>query len=295
MAKKITSTEDITRTKHEQLLYTSLRIRAQNAGGSGTVLFSAPGNPSKPDEKETYVLTNHHVVEGLITVEEEWDSLLGRKVKKEKKATARAEVFKYNYLSRNVGQTGLEADIVAYDARLDLALLKLRDITGLSNVANMLPTDAIQELHIYDQVTAVGAQLGVPPISTNGEIVYMDAEIDNERYIMGTYNSIYGSSGGAVFRWSEIRERYEFIGVPARITVVPKMFDVEAITHMSYFIPIESVFSFLKDWCYHFIFDPKANAAHCHQMRERMRADSRKTLERMYGVVDQEAEKTPKQ
>lgn len=272
--------------KHEQLLYTSVRIRAQNSGGSGTILFSGPANPDVPNEKETYILTNHHVVDGLITIEEEWDSLLGRKVKKEKKATARAELFKYNHLSRNVGQTGLEADIVAYDARLDLALLRLRDITGLPNVANIFPHELVREIHIFDEVVAVGAQLGVPPISTTGYIVYMDAEIENERYNMGTYNSIYGSSGGAVFRWSTEREIWEFIGVPARITVMPKMFDVETITHMSYFIPIESVIGFLREWCYTFIFDKSVTVAECHKMRESRRADARKQLERMYGVVE---------
>ncbi len=249
-------------------------------------MFSAPVNEDKPDEKETYVLTNHHVIEGLISVEEGWDSMLGRKIKREKKATARVELFKYNHLSRNVGQTGLEADIVAYDARLDLALLKLRDITGLDNVSYIFPQESVREVHIFDDVVAVGAQLGVPPISTYGHIVYMDAEIENERYNMGTYNSIYGSSGGAVFRWSTERERYEFVGVPARITVVPKMFDVETVTHMSYFIPIESVYGFLREWCYDFIFDSSVTAKDCHARREGMRADARKTLERMYGVVE---------
>jgi len=279
---------DNIRTKHEQMLYTSIRVRAQKSGGSGTILFSGKSSSnSTSEDRETYVLTNHHVIDGLIAVEEEWDSLLGRKVKKEKKSTARVEVFKYNHLSRNVGQTGLEADIVAYDARLDLALLRLRDISGLAHVANIIPQSAIRDLHIFDDIIAVGAQLGAPPISTYGHIVYMDSEIENERYNMGTYNSIYGSSGGSVFWWSEDRQRYEFVGVPARITVVPGIFDVDTITHMSYFIPIESVFGFLKDWCYDFIFDSSITPEECHKKRESKRADARKTLERMYGVVDQ--------
>jgi len=268
---------------HDEMLYTSLRIRAGNAGGSGTVLFS---KEVKTGESETYILTNHHVVDDSIKVEEDWDSLLGRKIKKEKRSTVKAEIFQYNFLSRNVGQKALDTDIVAYDSRVDLALLKLRDINALGNVAYIIPQDGVRDIHIYDEVIAVGAQLGVPPISTSGFIVYMDSEIDNERFNMGTYNSIYGSSGGAVFRYSEERKHYEFIGVPARVTVMPKMFDVETISHMSYFIPIESVFTFLKEWCYDFIFDPRINVQDCHKKRDSKRTEARKSIERMYGMVE---------
>lgn len=280
--KKNDSVEKISQM-HNEMLYTSLRIRAGTSGGSGTVLYS---QVIKNDEAETYILTNHHVVDDLIKVEEDWDSLLGRKVKKEKRSAAKVENFQYNYLSRNVGQKSLDADIVAYDSRLDLALLRLRDINPLPNVAFIIPEDKVEEIHIYDDVIAVGAQLGVPPISTVGHVVFMDAEIDNERFNMGTYNSIYGSSGGAVFRYSVDRGHYEFIGVPARVTVMPKIFDVETITHMSYFIPIESVIGFLKEWCYDFIIDSKVNTQDCHKRRENKRTDARKSLERMYGVVE---------
>jgi hypothetical protein len=270
---------------HNEMLYTALRIRADKAGGSGTVLFS---QINKEGEAETYILTNHHVIDNLIKVPEEWDSLLGRKIKKERRATARAEFFQYNYLSRNVGQTGLDADVVAYDAKLDLALLKLRDISPIEHVATIIPVNKIKELHIFDDIIAIGAQLGVPPIATEGKIVYMDAEIDNERFNMGTYNSIYGSSGGSVFRYSEERDKYEFIGVPSRVTVLPQMFSVDTVTHMSYFIPIESVIGFLKDWCYDFVFDPNSKIEDCHQKRELKKIDARKNLERMYGVVEPE-------
>ena len=279
--KKQRSREEEIKKQHEEMLYTSVRVRAGRTGGSGTILFSQDVN----GEAETYVLTNHHVVDDLIEVEEEWDSLLGRPIKKEKRATAKVEVFKYNHLSRNIGQTGLDADIIAYDAKKDLALLKLRDIFKKDNVAIFFPPQNVKELHIFDNVTAVGAQLGVPPIATEGQIVYMDAEIENERFNMGTYNSIYGSSGGAVFRFSHDRDCYEFIGVPARVTVMGSMFAVDTITHMSYFIPLESIVDFLKDWSYEFIYDSDKKVADCHKKREDKRADARKTIERMYGVV----------
>jgi S1-C subfamily serine protease len=274
---------------HEEMLYTSVRIRADQAGGSGTILFSKPESAKKKFSK-TFVLTNHHVVEDLICVSEEWDPKLGRKIKKENRSIAQVELFKYNDLSRNVGQTSLDADIVAYDAQLDLALLQVRDTTKAEHVALIIPEGSTEDIHIYDEIIAIGAQLGVPPISTSGNVVYMDADINNARYNMGTYNSIYGSSGGSVFRYSYERAQYEFVGVPARVTVRPMMFDVETITHMSYFIPIESVMGFLDEWSYEFIYDQSKTIAECDDKREEKQSAARKNLERMYGMIEPEGE-----
>jgi len=280
-------TIQITEQKHHEMLYTSLRIRAGDSSGSGTVLYSKIVNNR---EAETYILTNHHVIDDLIVIADSWDSLLGRNVKKEKRSVARAEIFQYNHLSRNIGRTGLDADIVAYDEKLDLALLKLRDVNPVKYVAYFIPQDKIREIHIFDEICAVGAQLGVPPIPTYGQVVHMDSEIENERFNMGTYNSIYGSSGGAVFRYAPDRGHYEFVGVPARVQVLPQIFSVDTITHLSYFIPIESVLLFLKEWCYEFISDPTADVAECHKRRDLKKTDARKSLERMYGVVEPDAE-----
>ncbi len=52
---------------------------------------------------------------------------------------------------------------------------------------------------------------------THGDIQHMDDEIDNEVYWMSTAQTIFGNSGGAVFR--PRNGHYEFIGVPSRIAV----------------------------------------------------------------------------
>ena len=50
--------------KHEQMFYPTVRVRAKNAGGSGTVVYSKKHN----NEVHTYVVTNHHVVSDCIKV-----------------------------------------------------------------------------------------------------------------------------------------------------------------------------------------------------------------------------------
>jgi hypothetical protein len=61
--------------KHEKMLYPTVRVRTDQAGGSGTVIYSKllPGEEKK---YETYVLTNCHVVSSNIKVEKKWSTLL---------------------------------------------------------------------------------------------------------------------------------------------------------------------------------------------------------------------------
>ena len=65
--------------KHEQMFYPTVRVRAQKAGGSGTVVYSKQHD----GEYHTYVITNHHVVSNCIHLEKKWDPVIKRKVDKE--------------------------------------------------------------------------------------------------------------------------------------------------------------------------------------------------------------------
>jgi hypothetical protein len=95
----------------------------------------------------------------------------------------------------------------------------------------------------------------------------MDDEISHYRYWMSTAQTIFGNSGGALYRYSEERKKYEYIGIPSRITVQPMGFTKDPITHMGYFIPIERVYSLLRDNDYHFIFDKEMSFDQCAELR----------------------------
>ena len=113
----------------------------------------------------------------------------------------------------------------------------------------------------------MGASLGHAPIATNGHICYMDDEISHYRYWMSTAQTIFGNSGGALYRYSDERKEYEYIGIPSRITVQPMGFSSDPITHMGYFIPIERVYNLLRDNDYHFIFDDAMTFEECARLR----------------------------
>jgi len=254
--------------QHEQMFYPTVRVRSKRAGGSGTVVYSEEYNK----EVYTYVITNHHVVSESIQIEKKWDPILKRKVDKETLDTVYVEFFKYNNYSHCIGSFAVEADIVAYsevEGGQDWALLRVRDKENKAdNVANLFPTNDIDNVHIFDECYAVGASLGHPPIASKGMITYMDDEIDHYKYWMSSAQTIYGNSGGSVFRWSNSRKIYEYIGVPSRISVQPVGFSADAITHMGYFIPIDRIYKLLDDNNYQFIYDSSFSIEDCDNARK---------------------------
>ena len=255
--------------KHEQMFYPTVRVRTKKAGGSGTVVYSKKHG----EEVHTYVITNHHVIADSVKIEKKWDSVLKRKTDKEKLDTVFVEFFRYNNYSHTVGSFAVQADIVAYsevEGGQDWALLRVRDKENTADwVANLFPLDDLDNVHIFDETYAVGASLGHPPVASNGMITYMDDEIDSYKYWMSSAPTIFGNSGGAVYRWSGTRKQYEYIGVPSRISIQPMGFSADAITHMGYFIPIERVYKLLEENDYQFIYDEKVSIEDCEKARNK--------------------------
>ena len=255
--------------KHEQMFYPTVRVRTKKAGGSGTGVYSE----KYKDEVYTYVITNHHVIADSVHLEKKWDPVVKRKVDKEILDTVFVEFFRYNNYSHTVGSFAVEADIVAYsevNGGQDWALLRVRDKENTADwVANMFPLDDIDNVHIFDEVYAVGASLGHPPVASDGHISYMDDEIEHYKYWMSSAPTIFGNSGGAVYRWSGNRKQYEYIGIPSRISMQPMGFSADAITHMGYFIPIDRVYKLLEDNDYQFIYDSKISIEDCNKARKK--------------------------
>ena len=258
--------------KHEQMFYPTVRVRTKKAGGSGTVVYSEKYN----DEVYTYVITNHHVIADSVKIEKKWDPVLKRKVDKEILDTVFVEFFRYNNYSHTVGSFAVEADIVAYsevDGGQDWALLRVRDKENKADwVANMFQLKELENIHIFDEVYAVGASLGHPPVASDGHISYMDDEIDHYKYWMSSAPTIFGNSGGAVYRWNEDNKQYEYIGIPSRISIQPMGFSADAITHMGYFIPIDRIYNLLEENDYQFIYDDKVSIEDCEKARKEKQA-----------------------
>jgi len=227
--------------RHHQMLYTVVLVQSRWGSGSGTVIYSEKHG----DEWQSYVLTNHHVVRSAIKVEEVWDPRENKDVKRETRSEMDVRWFDYNNLSHNIGTTGMRASIVAYDEKLDLALLRLADREqGVAPVAYLIPEE--DDLHLFERVWAVGAGLGEPPFATEGHVSYLDKEYEGRTFMLSSAPIIFGNSGGALYRWSPDRDRYELVGVPSAVSVA----GFTAVTHMAWSIPMETVRGFLEDNCF---------------------------------------------
>jgi len=184
-------------------------------------------------------------------------------VKKEIKAAGKVEEFRYRPgKTIVVGESGVQSDVVAYDAQQDLALLKLRDIKQYDYIAEMWPRKELMDMLM--ELYCVGCGLGQRPLMTHGFLSGMGIEIDNYEYMLSSAPSIFGNSGGALFEVDSLK----FVGVPSRISVSGYS---TPITHMGFFIPISRVYNFLEEQCYQFIYDTSFTPAKCEVLREERR------------------------
>ena len=251
---------------HNECMETCVRVSTRKAGGSGTVIYSEL-IPKSKNRFETYVLTNHHVIESAITIRERYESSLGKNVDEELRKTVQVEFFEYENYSAHIGTTSMKADIVAWNEPQDLALLRLRSKNKIRPVAKLIPSNEIENVLRLDECVAIGAALGEPPLMTRGDISAMSREIDNYDYWASTAQIIYGNSGGAVF----LLRSKEFIGVPSRVSLARSGFSAAPITHMGFFIPIERIYEWLESQHYHFIWQEDVDSAMCEQLREEER------------------------
>ncbi len=234
---------------HRDILYTTVRVRTGNSGGSG-LLFASIANGNRYD---TYVLTNHHVIDAAISIQEEWNPLMKKMVQKETRATVEVEQFKYQNLSYATGTLLIQADIMEWNKQHDLALLKLRADDKTHTVIRH-PMGKENELRIFTPVLVCGAGLGHAPFPTQGMISSLTDEIDNLPYYMVSAPSIFGNSGGACF----LTQTREFIGIPSRLAITFTSWAPNAVTHMAYLIPISRIYKWLIETGWASLYDPKA-------------------------------------
>lgn len=260
--------------RHKELLLPVVRVRAPKGTGSGTVIYSGPDKAGTGFS--TYVLTNHHVVESAIEFKDEWSALLKRKTKIDVLGVVEAEFFEYQWNSRAVGATSVLGQIAAYDVNEDLALIRLNTTRQVPDVARLLPKGQELLLRASMPLFAVGAGMGEAPVITAGMLSQFGMMIGNREFWVSTAPTIFGNSGGALF----LADTNEFIGVPARLIVAMLGMSVDAITHLSWAIPITRVYEFLDAQVFQFIYDSKHTEAGDEAQRKAMRErDSRQVAQ----------------
>jgi len=109
----------------------------------------------------------------------------------------------------------------------------------------------------------------IEDIKDIGEAETYDIKLE-KRHVFFANGVLVHNSGGATF----LSSTWEFIGMPARISVSGSLFSADAITHMGYIIPITRIVTMLKDNLLYFLFDENVTYAECKKMIEERRKKS---------------------
>jgi len=139
------------------------------------------------------VCTAFHVVEDAVKFVKKWSPIAQREITVEDRQLVQVEVFKYEKLSRCVGGTTYQAEIVAWDKELDYAVLKLRTEEKFDHVAKLYPRGKEADIKLGREVIAAGCSLGHEPLFTFGNLVSKHDMIENKEYWMCTANTIFGN------------------------------------------------------------------------------------------------------
>jgi len=102
-------------------------------------------------------------------------------------------------------------------------------------------------------------------IETVSEEETYDIQLDNIHNFFANGVLVHNSGGGI---FTPIDNHWHFFGIPSRVSVTFLGWSANAITHMSYFMPISRIYRWLDEICYQFIYDPNYTPEKCEELRK---------------------------
>ncbi|HTF57070.1 MAG TPA: serine protease [Planctomycetota bacterium] len=220
------------------ILRPSVQVCGHGSVGGGTLIRS---ERDADGTYGTYILTALHVVR--------------KSGDRESTVPAPRPPVQVKIFSESGEAEPVESDLVLLDDRRDLALLKLRTTRYYPIAARLASRERVRETTVFTPIYTVGCPLGHDPLPSFGEITTLHKEVNGERFWMMSAPTIFGNSGGGVFH----RETLEMIGVSAMICTFDNPVSTP-VPHLGILVPLDSVFDWLRDNKYAFLYDVTASA-----------------------------------
>ncbi|CAE8727342.1 unnamed protein product [Polarella glacialis] len=205
--------------RREQMILPAARIvTPTGTQGSGFVVAHSEG--------ATYVLTNHHVIRDCIQQNDRWDPVDKSSKKVEQLLPVSVETFRYDERGRHLQTVTTSAEIAAYTVygdkwsfEGDLALLKLKiPLEGVPAVHVMAETTFVEEVRMLDEVIMVGCPDGSEtPLPSTGHVASVTEQRAGVGLMLSQVFGNPGSSGSAVYRFSDERQQFEVVAVHSMI------------------------------------------------------------------------------
>jgi S1-C subfamily serine protease len=226
---------------YRDVLAPSVQVNGKGGVGGGTLLYSR--------EDHSYVVTAFHVIQKVVT----------RDAEGEKREPVTVQV----YDDRGAPADVVPSDLLAYDEKKDLALLRLRSPKAFPRVARLASRETLRRIKVFTPVYALGCPLGHDPLPTLGEVATLNKEVGGEKFWMMNAPTIFGNSGGGIFH----RESRELIGVSVMICTYDGAVSTP-VPHLGILVSLESVYDWLDSLHYRFVYDPQASIEACERTRE---------------------------
>jgi S1-C subfamily serine protease len=254
------------RVIHEKCIYPVVRVRTDKAGGSGTIIYSKLREGAEEEEYQTFILTNHHVIEEAIVTKEDWDSVLKKNIRKEFLSPVSVEIFDYIRSEVNSANSH-SADIIAYDKAHDLAILKLDSPKKSEYVAELVDRKDVKNLYLAMDLCCVGCSLLHVPLISMGKLTSLKEIIENKLYVLSSTDGYLGNSGGALY----IQDSHRLIGVPSRVQAKQLGFGVDLITWLMFSSHPKRIYEFLDEQEMMFLYDNTDTFERAVERREQKR------------------------
>lgn len=230
---------------HPQMILPAARITTPGRTQGSGFVFSVGDNG-------TYVLTCHHVIKDCIQQDDRWDPVEKSSKKVERYQPVSVELFRYDGRGRHTQTIVTSSQVVAYtaygdqwDFEGDLAVLKLRTpIEGLE-AANIIGEDEfLDEFRVLDPIVMVGCPGSEIPLPTTGHVASISEEHAGVGLLLSQIFGAPGSSGSAIYRYSEERNAYEVVAVHSMIDSRGRFGEEGGFLRLA--VPVTVLYNFLK-------------------------------------------------
>jgi S1-C subfamily serine protease len=227
------------------VLLPSVQVNARGSVGGGTIIQS---REIAPGEFATYAVTAFHVVQKAVV----------RKDGAEQREPVEVRVYE---VDGALAET-VEGEILAYDEKKDIVLVKLKSRRKYTNVARLARRESLREITVFTPIYAVGCPLGHDPLPSPGEISTLHKEVNGERFWMMNAPTIFGNSGGGIFH----RETHELVGISAMICTYDG-FVSTPVPHLGIMVSLLTLYDWLDGQYLQFVYDPAFTPEMCERMK----------------------------
>ncbi len=234
---------------HASILHTSAQVSGKGGVGGGVILYSRPDGDRGA---LTYVLTAYHVVNRSITTKEEKE--------------IREPVPIRLYDDAATAMEDHSAEILTYDEKQDVALLRLWLPAPTPHVAKLAPPAAIRAIRVFTPVYAVGCPLGHDPMPTLGQIASLQKEVNGARFWMMNAPTIFGNSGGGIF----LADSLELVGISSMICTYDQFISMP-VPHLGILVSLDRVYDWMDRQYLQYVYDPATTKELCDRSRRSAR------------------------